>query len=94
MGIESSIESGIGHNLFLRGSYTYLDAVVQRSFTNDDLALLGPIPTYQGIPVGAYSPLQGARPFRRAPHTGAFSATYAVRRSHWPLHFGVRQPIG
>jgi iron complex outermembrane receptor protein/vitamin B12 transporter len=30
--------------------------------------------------VGADSPLQGARPFRRAPHTGFFTASYATRR--------------
>lgn len=80
MGIETSVEGGIGHNLFLRGGYTYLDSVVQRSFTNDDLALLGPIPTFNGIPIGVDSPLEGARPFRRPPHTGFFSATYASKR--------------
>jgi iron complex outermembrane receptor protein/vitamin B12 transporter len=76
LGIEATVESGIGRNIFLRGGYTYLDAVVQRSFTNDDVALLGPIPTFNGIPIGADSPLEGARPFRRAPHTGFFTATY------------------
>ena len=84
LGVETSVESGIGSHLFLRGGYTYLDAVVQRSFTNNDIALLGPIPTYNnvpnGIPIGADSPLQGARPFRRAPHTGYFTATYSTRR--------------
>ena len=80
-GIEATVEGGIGRNLFLRGGYTYLDAVVQRSFTNDDEALLGPIPTFSnGIPIGPYSPLQGARPFRRAPHTGFFSATYSKKK--------------
>ena len=79
-GVEASVEGGIGSNIFLRGGYTYLDAVVQRSFTNDDQALLGPIPTFDGIPVGPYSPLEGARPFRRAPHTGYFTATYAGSR--------------
>jgi iron complex outermembrane receptor protein/vitamin B12 transporter len=79
-GVESTVESGIGKNLFLRGGYTYLDAAVQRSFTNDDAALLGPIPTFHGITVGPYSPLKGARPFRRAPHTGFFSATYSAKR--------------
>ena len=84
LGIETSVESGIGRNLYLRGGYTYLDAVVQRSFTNNDVALLGPIPTYNnipnGIPIGADSPLQGARPFRRAPHSGYFTATYTTGR--------------
>ena len=79
-GVETSVESGLGRYLFLRGGYTYLDAVVQRSFTNADQALLGPIPTSYGIPVGAYSPLQGARPFRRPPHTGFLSASWSSAR--------------
>ena len=79
-GVETSVETGIGRNLFLRGGYTYLDTVVQRSFTNADQALLGPIPTFNGIPVGPYSPLVGARPFRRAPNTGYFTVTYAAKR--------------
>jgi vitamin B12 transporter len=84
LGVETTVEGGIGRNLFLRGGYTYLDAVVQRSFANDDVALLGPVPTYNnvpnGIPIGEDSPLQGARPFRRAPHTGFITATYATRK--------------
>jgi len=35
---------------------------------------------YNGIPIGAISPLVGARPFRRAPHTGFFTATYSARK--------------
>ncbi|HEY1903188.1 MAG TPA: TonB-dependent receptor [Terracidiphilus sp.] len=81
IGVETTVEGGIGRSIFLRGGYTYLDAVVQRSFTNDDVALLGPVPTYggipNGIPIGEDSPLQGARPFRRAPHTGFLTATYS-----------------
>jgi iron complex outermembrane receptor protein/vitamin B12 transporter len=79
-GAEASIEGGIGRNLFLRGGYTCLDAVVQRSFTNSDQALLGPIPTFDGISVGPYAPLEGNRPFRRPPHTGYLTATYAPRK--------------
>jgi len=79
-GIEATVESGIGHYVFLRGGYTYLDAVIQRSFSNNDTALLGPIPTAFGIPVGVYAPLEGARPFRRPPHTGFFTATYAQKQ--------------
>jgi vitamin B12 transporter len=80
MGAETTVESGIGSHFFMRGGYTYLDAVVQRSFANSDEELLGPIPEYNGIPVGAYSPLQGARPFRRPPHTGFFTASYSQNR--------------
>ncbi|HEY1984061.1 MAG TPA: TonB-dependent receptor plug domain-containing protein [Terracidiphilus sp.] len=77
-GIESSLEGGIGRNIFLRGGYTWLDAAVQRSFDGDNEALAGGFaPTYNGIPIGAISPLKGARPFRRPPHSGFFTATYA-----------------
>jgi iron complex outermembrane receptor protein/vitamin B12 transporter len=80
-GVETTVEGGIGRNIFLRGGYTYLDAVVQRSFDSDNEALMGGYaPTYNGIPIGAISPLVGARPFRRAPHTGFFTATYAQRK--------------
>ena len=80
-GIESTVESGIGRNIFLRGGYTYLDAVVQRSFDSDNEALVGGYaPSYQGIPIGAISPLVGARPFRRPPHAGFFTASYAQKK--------------
>jgi iron complex outermembrane receptor protein/vitamin B12 transporter len=80
LGVETTVEGGIGKYIFLRGGYTYLDATVQRSFTNDDVALLGPVPTFNGIPIGEDSPLQGARPFRRPPHTGFISASYSANR--------------
>ena len=80
-GFETTVESGIGKNIFLRGGYTYLDSVVQQSFSSDNAALLGGYaPTFNGIPVGIYSPLKGARPFRRPPHTGFFTASYAGKK--------------
>ena len=81
-GIESTVESGIGKNIFLRGGYTYLDSVVQHSFSSDNETAIGIPPTlFDGtIPTGIYSPLKGARPFRRPPHTGFFTATYAGSR--------------
>ncbi|HLY39664.1 MAG TPA: TonB-dependent receptor plug domain-containing protein [Terracidiphilus sp.] len=80
LGVEATVEGGIGHSIFMRGGYTYLDAVIQRSFANDDMALLGPLPTFDGIPIGADSPLEGARPFRRPPHSGFFTGTYSAHR--------------
>jgi iron complex outermembrane receptor protein/vitamin B12 transporter len=87
-GIETTVEGGIGHSIFLRGGYTYLDAVVERSFDSDNEALTGGYaPTYpygctlgnpNCVAIGAISPLVGARPFRRAPNTGFFTATYAT----------------
>jgi iron complex outermembrane receptor protein/vitamin B12 transporter len=80
-GVETTVESGIGRSIFLRGGYTYLDSVVQRSFSSDNEALTkGTEPTYDGIPIGGISPLKGARPFRRAPHTGFFTASYAGKK--------------
>jgi iron complex outermembrane receptor protein/vitamin B12 transporter len=77
-GIESTVESGIGRSIFFRGGYTYLDGVVQRSFDSDNEALVGGYaPSYNGIPIGAISPLVGARPFRRPPHSGFFTGSYA-----------------
>jgi iron complex outermembrane receptor protein/vitamin B12 transporter len=40
----------------------------------------GYAPTYNNVPIGIYSPLVGGRPFRRAPHTGFATATYAGRK--------------
>jgi vitamin B12 transporter len=80
-GIEATLEGGIGASIFLRGGYTYLDAVVQRSFDSDNEAVSnGFEPTYNGIPIGAISPLVGARPFRRPPHTGFVTGTYSHKQ--------------
>ena len=84
LGVETTVEGGIGRSIFMRGGYTYLDGVIQRSFANDELSSGVPIPTYEGvpsgIPIGADSPLVGARPFRRAPQTGFFMASYSAKQ--------------
>ena len=36
-GVEVATEYKIGNGLFARGGYTYLDAVVQRSFSSESL---------------------------------------------------------
>ncbi|WP_058185537.1 TonB-dependent receptor [Terracidiphilus gabretensis] len=80
-GIESTVEGGIGRSIFLRAGYTWMQAQVQRSFDSDNLALVsGFEPTYNGIPIGAYSPLVGARPFRRPPNSAFATATYSNKR--------------
>ena len=77
-GIESTLEGGLGRSLFLRGGYTYLDSKVQRSYTQDnEWYAAGTVVTVDGIPVGAYAPLVGARPFRRPAHTGFINASYS-----------------
>jgi vitamin B12 transporter len=74
-GIESQVEFTVLGNLFLRTGYTYLDAAVQRSFTSDALqpAFNSSFPN---VPIGAFQPLRGARPFQRPPHTGYGAVSY------------------
>ena len=67
-------------HLFARAGYTYLDARVQHSFSSDALNGGTPNPSFPNIAIGAYAPLNGARPFRRAPHTGYFALSYTRAR--------------
>ena len=77
-GIETELDYRLGQNLVARGGYTYLDAVVQHSFTSD---AIGPsfntASNFSTVPIGIFSPLIGARPFRRAPHSGYLAVTYS-----------------
>jgi vitamin B12 transporter len=78
-GIETEAEYRMTKSLSARAGYTYLDARIQRSFSSD---ALGPSynPNFPGIPIGIYSPLIGARPFRRAPHSGYLELGYRANR--------------
>ena len=80
-GIEAQLEYQIARRLFLRTGYSYLDAVVLRSFSSDALRALSGQPAinakYPGTPIGISSPLVGQRPFRRAPQTGYVVLQYA-----------------
>jgi vitamin B12 transporter len=74
-GVETEIQYRVSNSIRARGGYTYLDARVERSFSDDALSpAINPL--FPGIPIGAFGPLIGARPFRRAPHTGFLSVTY------------------
>src|SRR5260370_3673207 len=81
-GAETELEYRLGRNFTARGGYSYLVAVVQLSFTTD---AIGPSfntsSSFSTIPIGVFSPLIGARPFRRAPHTGYIAISY--RHSRW-----------
>jgi vitamin B12 transporter len=85
LGVETELELALGHGFTARAAYTYLDAVVERSFSSDAFACLPPTPdplacfnpAFPTIPIGAFAPLQGNRPFRRAPHSGSFSLGYS-----------------
>ena len=81
-GFESEAEYQPWTRLMLRGGYTYLSPVVERSFSSDALRAAGSTtnPAFPGVTIGASSPLVGQHPFRRAPHTGFMSAQYTRAR--------------
>jgi iron complex outermembrane receptor protein/vitamin B12 transporter len=64
-GVETELEYR-WQKLAVRGGWTYLDAVVQQTFSST--AVFNPL--FPNIPIGAFAPLVGGRPFRRAPQTG------------------------
>ena len=74
-GVETSGELAVGDSIRIAGSYTYLDAVVTDSLSGG--ALFPSInPAFPGIEIGQFSPLVGARPFRRPTHSGSLWGTY------------------
>ncbi|MGH9356257.1 MAG: TonB-dependent receptor plug domain-containing protein, partial [Terriglobia bacterium] len=78
-GVEADIEISLTGHLTLKADYTYLDALVTRSFSSG--ALFPAFnPAFPAVPIGAFAPLVGGRPFRRPPHSGGFTLTYAARR--------------
>jgi vitamin B12 transporter len=78
-GAEVSFQYQINRKLTARGGWTYTDAVVQQSFSSSALApAINPL--FPTIPIGAFSPLVGARPFRIAPNTGFAGVDWTYRR--------------
>jgi vitamin B12 transporter len=75
-GLEFEAEYRISSHLFARGGYTYTDSVVQKSFSSDQGIGESINPAFPDVPIGAFSPLVGARPFRVAPHSGYFGLNY------------------
>jgi iron complex outermembrane receptor protein/vitamin B12 transporter len=71
-------------SVLVRGGYTYLATHVVQSFASDAVKANQGTPTTNpnlpGIAIGALGPLVGARPFRRAPHTGFFDVQYSHKR--------------
>ena len=79
-GAEAELDWQAPHGFYVRAGYTYLAARVLQSFASDAVAVAQGTPTENpnlpGIPIGAVSPLVGARPFRRAPNSGFFAVSY------------------
>jgi vitamin B12 transporter len=81
-GLETEVEYQPLSHVFLRGGYTYLHARVLQSFSSDAISngTSTTNPNLPGVAIGSTSPLVGAQPFRRPPHTGFFSAQYTTTR--------------
>ena len=84
-GVELEAEYRIARGLSVRGGWTWTDAEVQRSFSSDALfpsfnPNCGPDPACASIPIGAFSPLVGARPFHIAPQAGYFAVDWSRGR--------------
>jgi iron complex outermembrane receptor protein/vitamin B12 transporter len=79
-GAELELEWQPKPRFLVRGGYTYLDTRVAQSFSSDAVAakqgLADANPNFPATPIGIFGPLVGARPFRRAPHTGYFDVQY------------------
>ncbi|MFL6311141.1 MAG: TonB-dependent receptor plug domain-containing protein [Terriglobales bacterium] len=78
-GAETELDLSLGHGFTVRAAYTYLDGIVRRSFSSDEL-LPSFNPLFPTIPIGAFSPLVGNRPFNRAPHVASVYLGYARRK--------------
>ena len=86
-GVETSAEAAFGPVKVI-ASYTFLDAEVTESFSG---SALSPAfnPAFPDIAIGAFSPLIGARPFRRPENSGTLLVSYVQGRAQVALsgHF-------
>jgi iron complex outermembrane receptor protein/vitamin B12 transporter len=74
-GLEAQFVADLGHGVRFQANYTALDAIVTKAFGTPMIN-----PEFPGIPIGAFSPLEGQRPFRRAPDSGSFALIYGHRK--------------
>ena len=70
-GAEVSYKIDLGHGLLFQGEYTYTDGLITKAFGVPSFN-----PQFPTLPIGAFSPLEGARPFLIAPHSGSLALFY------------------
>lgn len=80
-GAEIEYKMDLGHGFLVQGEYTYLDGVVNKAFGNPVFN-----PEFPTIPIGAFSPLEGARPFHRAPNSGSLALFYSRKKFNASLN--------
>lgn len=72
-GVELSADAVIRRVVRFGASYTYLDAEVTRAYGVN--AVINP--AFPTVPIGAFAPLVGERPFRRPANSGTLFISYA-----------------
>ena len=79
LGSEVELEAKLRRDFRLNAEYTYADAVVTQSFAS---SAQSPSynPAFPNIPIGAYTPLIGGRPFGVPPNSGSMALIYSKRR--------------
>jgi iron complex outermembrane receptor protein/vitamin B12 transporter len=75
-GLELSLDAAPRTDIRFTASYTYLAAEVTEAFGASEAFN----PAFPDVPIGAFSPLVGQRPFRRPPNSGTFSVIYTPAR--------------
>jgi len=79
LGAEVELEAKLRRNLRVKSEYTYTDAVVTQSFASSAQAPSFNL-AFPNIPIGAYTPLIGGRPFGVPRHSGSTALIYSQRR--------------
>jgi len=74
-GLETELRYQPFSRLLVEGGYTYLAALVEQSAS---AAVFNP--AFPGVPIGALTALEGARPFHRPPNTGFLTAAYTGQK--------------
>ena len=70
-GVEVDYKMDLSHGFLFQGEYTYTDGLVTKAFGDPSVN-----PLFPTIQIGAFAPLEGARPFRIAPHSGSLALFY------------------
>jgi len=79
-GAEVDYKMDLGHGFLFQGEYTYTDGLVTKAFGTPSFN-----PLFPDIPIGAFSPLEGARPFHIAPHSGSLALFYSHKKFNGAL---------
>jgi iron complex outermembrane receptor protein/vitamin B12 transporter len=79
LGAEVELEAKLSRNLRVKADYAYTDAVVTQSFASSAQAP-SYNPAFPNVPIGAYTPLIGGRPFGVPRNSGSMALIYSERR--------------